>query len=81
MRYRFSVMLLEFGLGYAWSPQTVAINIGDYVQVWGKQLNDLLNPLRSNSDQRQNSLCNINAFSVGEVMRMKDMITQHEFRR
>ena len=26
------------------------------------------------------SLCNINAFSVREVMRIKDMITQHELR-
>ena len=41
--------------------------------------NALLNPLRSNSDQSQNPLCNINAFSVREVMRIKDMITQHEF--
>ena len=36
--------------------------------------------LRSNSDQRQISLCNINAFSVREVTRIKDIITQHEFR-
>ena len=28
----------------------------------------LINPLRSNSDQRQISLCNINTFSVREVM-------------
>ena len=39
-----------------------------------------LNPLRSNSDQRQISLCNINAFSVRDVMRIKNVITQHEFR-
>ena len=32
-------------------------------------------PLRSNGDQRQISLSNINAFSVIEVMRIKDMIT------
>ena len=36
--------------------------------------------LSSNGDQRQVSLCNINAFSVREVMRIKVMITQHEFR-
>ena len=39
-----------------------------------------VNPLRYNSDQRQISLRNINAFSVREVTRIKDMITQHEFR-
>ena len=38
-----------------------------------------VNPLRPNSDQREVSPCNINAFSVREVMRIKDMITQHEF--
>ena len=38
------------------------------------------NPLRSNSGQRQISLCNTNTFSVREVMRIKDMITQLEFR-
>ena len=38
-----------------------------------------LNPLRSNSDQRQISLYNINDFSVREVMRINDIITQHEF--
>ena len=37
-------------------------------------------PLRSNSDQCQISLLNINAVSVREVMRIKDMISQHEFR-
>ena len=36
-----------------------------------------VNPLR---DQRQISLCNINTFSVREVVRIKDMISQHEFR-
>ena len=40
-----------------------------------------INPLRSNGDQCQISLCNINAFSVREVMRIKDMITRHEFRQ
>ena len=39
-----------------------------------------INPLRSNTDQRQISLCKSNAFSVREVMRIKDMTTQHEFR-
>ena len=34
----------------------------------------------SNSDQRQISLCSINAFSIREVI-IEDMITQHEFRR
>ena len=38
-----------------------------------------LNRLRSNSDQRQISLCNINAFSVREMMRINGMISQHEF--
>ena len=36
----------------------------------------MVNPLRSDNDQRQISLCNINAFSVIEVTRIKDMITQ-----
>ena len=40
----------------------------------------LINPLRSNSDQCQITLWNINAFSAKEVMRIKDMITEHEFR-
>ena len=35
------------------------------------------NPLRSNSDHRQISLCNIDAFSVREIMRIKDIITQY----
>ena len=38
------------------------------------------NSLRANSDQRQIYLCNINAFSVREVMTIKDIITQHELR-
>ena len=38
------------------------------------------NRLHSNSDQRQISRSNINAFSVREVMRVKDMITQHDLR-
>ena len=38
-----------------------------------------LNSLRCSSDQRQISLCNINPFSVREVMRIKDMITQHNW--
>ena len=42
---------------------------------------DYVNPLRSNIDQRQISLCNINAFSAREVMRIKEMITQREFRQ
>ena len=37
-------------------------------------------PSRFSSDKRQISLYNINAFSVREVMRIKDVITQHEFR-
>ena len=32
------------------------------------------------SDQRQISLCNINAFSARKVIGIKDMITQHKFR-
>ena len=39
-----------------------------------------VNPLRSDSGQRRISLCNINVFPVREVMRIKDMITHHEFR-
>ena len=35
--------------------------------------------LSSNSDQRQISPCNINAYSIPEVMRIKDMITQGDF--
>ena len=35
-----------------------------------------VNPLRPNSDQHQISLCNIEIFSVREVMRIKDMITR-----
>ena len=38
-----------------------------------------INPLSPNSDQHQNSPCNINAYSTPEVMRMKDMITRGEF--
>ena len=41
---------------------------------------ETINPVRSNSDQRQISLRNINTFSIREVMRIKDMITQHESR-
>ena len=33
-----------------------------------------------NSIQSQISLCEINAFSVREVMRITDMIIEHEFR-
>ena len=36
----------------------------------------LLNPLSPNSDQHQISPCKINAYSIPEVMRIKDMITQ-----
>ena len=35
-----------------------------------------LNPLSSNSDQRQISPCNISIYSTPEVMRIKDIITQ-----
>ena len=48
------------------------------IRNWPMQL--VFNRLRFNSHQRQISLCNINAFSVREVMRIKDMITQLEFR-
>ena len=41
-----------------------------------KNVSLVTNPLRSNSDQRQISLCYINAFLVKEVVRIKDMITQ-----
>ena len=34
----------------------------------------------SSGDRRQISLCNINSLSVREVVRIKDIITQHEFR-
>ena len=39
----------------------------------------VFNPLRSNSDQGPISLCSISAFLVRQVVRIKDMITQHEF--
>ena len=39
-----------------------------------------LNPLHPSGDQRQISLCNIHAFSVREVRRIKDVVTRHEFR-
>ena len=35
-----------------------------------------LNPLSPKSDQHQISPCNINAYSICEVMRIKDMIAQ-----
>ena len=35
--------------------------------------------LVNNSDQHQISPCNINAYSIPEVMRIKDMITQGGF--
>ena len=38
-----------------------------------------LNPSNPDSDQHQISPCNINAYSIPEVMRIKDMITQGEF--
>ena len=38
-----------------------------------------LNPLNPNSDQHQISPCNINAHSIPEVIRIKDMITKGEF--
>ena len=37
------------------------------------------NPFSPKSDQHQISPCNINAYSIPEVMRIKDMITQGEF--
>ena len=39
----------------------------------------LFNPLRPNSDLSQTSHCNIMGFSVGEVMRIENMITQVQF--
>ena len=55
------------------------LNLGEILQ-WKHSSNFLnLKPLRSNSNQRQTFLCNINAFSAREVMRIKDIITQHEF--
>ena len=41
--------------------------------------NILFNPLSPNSDQHQLFPCNINPYSIPEVMRRKDMITQGEF--
>ena len=38
-----------------------------------------INPLRPNSDLSQTSHCNIKGFSVGEVMRIENMITQVQF--
>ena len=40
---------------------------------------DALNPLRPNSDLSQTSHCNIKGLSVGEVMRIENMITQVKF--
>ena len=37
------------------------------------------NSLSPDSDQHQNSPCNINAYSTPEVMTIKDMITQGKF--
>ena len=42
-------------------------------------ISNLLNPKSPNGDQYQISPCNINAYSIPEVMRIKDMITQGEF--
>ena len=38
-----------------------------------------INPLRPNSDLSQTSHCNIKGFSVGQVMRIDNMITQVKF--
>ena len=35
-----------------------------------------INPLRPNSDLSQTSYCNIKGLSVGEVMRIENIITQ-----
>ena len=42
-------------------------------------LASFLNSLSPDSDQRQISPCNVNAYLNPEVMRIKDMITQGEF--
>ena len=42
-------------------------------------VNSVLNPSYSNSNQRQISLCNISALSVRVFLRIKHMVTQHEF--
>ena len=36
-------------------------------------------PLRPNNDESQTSHCNIKGVSVGEVMRIENMITQVKF--
>ena len=41
--------------------------------------NDYINPLRPNSDLSKTSHCNIKGLSVGEVMRIENMITQVKF--
>ena len=43
--------------------------------------NVVSNPFSPNSDQHQISPYNINAYSIPEVMRIKDMITQGKFSR
>ena len=48
---------------------------GRHTQDGTEGLRNACNPLRYDSDQRQISLCNINAFSLREVVRIKDMIT------
>ena len=39
-------------------------------------LHSFSNRIYPNSDQHQNSPCHINAYSIPEVMRIEDMITQ-----
>ena len=46
---------------------------------WNVSVSNVINPLSPNSDQNQNSLCNVNAYSTPEVTRIKDMITRSEF--
>ena len=56
------------------------LNLHTPFSLRGGKVRDPGNEVDSISDQRQISLCSINAFSVREVMRIKDMITQHDFR-
>ena len=44
-----------------------------------KPLEKCFNPIRPNSDLSQTSHCNIKGFSVREVMRPENMITQVKF--
>ena len=84
MGYKGTLLLLQRGYKtLSWQDSDFHLNIKVryhyYLGSVPLEIRD--NPVRgSNSDQCQISLCNVNAFSVREVMRIKYAITQHEFR-